>query len=231
MGKKLLRILWILGIVLMIGVIIYYLNYFNLIPHKKYLANDFNIEIIESTIDFNNNGIDDYEDILNGAKKDAENHHRYKSTYYAGGYPPQSEGVCTDLVWRAFKEAGYSLKDMVDNDIEKNIHDYNIQVIDKNIDFRRVVNLRVFFDKYATTLTNDINEIEEWMPGDIVIFGNNTHIGIVSNYRNKDGISYILHNGGQPVRDEDYLKRGNVTKHYRFDASKIPLEVLYRWDN
>ena len=69
------------------------------------------------------------------------------------------------------------------------------------------------------------------MPGDIVIFGNNTHIGIVSNYRNKDGISYILHNGGQPVRDEDYLKRGNVTKHYRFDASKIPLEVLYRWDN
>lgn len=231
MGKKLLRILWILGIVLMIGVIVYYLNYFNLISHKKYLANDFNIEIIESTIDFNNNGIDDYEDILNGAKKDAENHPRYKSTYYAGGYPPQSEGVCTDLVWRAFKEAGYSLKDMVDNDIEKNKKDYNIQVIDKNIDFRRVVNLRVFFDKYATTLTNDINEIEEWMPGDIVIFGNNTHIGIVSNYRNKDGISYILHNGGQPVRDEDYLKRGNVTKHYRFDASKIPLEVLYRWDN
>lgn len=212
----------------MMGIVFFYLDYFNLIPHKKYLAADFNIEVIKSDVDFNNNGIDDYEDILNGAKKDALNHPKYKSVYYSGGYPPDSEGVCTDLVWRAFREAGYSLKDMVDNDIEKNTSDYDIEVIDKNIDFRRVVNLRVFFDKYAITLTNNIYDIDEWMPGDIVIFGNNKHIGIVSNYRNKDGISYILHNGGQPVRDEDYLKRGKVTKHYRFDASKISQDILYK---
>ena len=134
-------------------------------------------------------------------------------------------------MWRAFKEAGYSLKDMIDNDIEKNLDDYNISVIDKNIDFRRVANLRVFFDKYAITLTNDKNIIEEWMPGDIVIFGDNKHIGIVSNYRNKLGISYIIHNGGQPVREEDYLMRGKVTKHYRFDASKIDESILYGWND
>ena len=75
---------------------------------------------------------------------------------------------------------------------------------------------------------NDINENDEWMPGYIVIFNNNKHIGIVSNYRNKDGVTYILHNGGQPVREEDYLKRGIVVAHYRFDAEKIPDNVLYK---
>lgn len=120
---------------------------------------------------------------------------------------------------------------MIDKDIETNPKDYNIDIIDKNIDFRRVVNLRVFFDKYATTLTNDINDYKEWMHGDIVIFGNNKHIGIVSNYRNKEGITYIIHNGGQPVREEDYLKRAKVTKHYRFDATKIDDNILIPWNN
>lgn len=177
MKKKILLILFIL---FTLGIVFYYLDYFNLIPHKKYLADDFNIVIIKSGRDYNDNGIDDYTDILNGAKKDAKNKPRYRSAYYNGGYPPEDEGVCTDLVWRAFREAGYSLKDMVNNDINNYKEDYNIDVIDKNIDFRRVVNLRVFFDKYATILTNDINEIDEWMPGDIVIFNNNKHIGIVS---------------------------------------------------
>lgn len=216
-------------IILLILILLLILNYFNMIPKKKYLSADFDIEVVKSLIDYNNNGIDDYTDILNGAKKDAKNHPRYKSAYYQNGYPPEDEGVCTDLVWRAFKEAGYSLKDMVNNDIEKNKADYNIKIIDKNIDFRRVVNLRVFFDKYAVTLSNNEFDISNWMPGDIVIFGNNKHIGIVSDYRNKSGISYILHNGGQPVREEDYLKRGTITKHYRFDASKIDKSILKAW--
>lgn len=228
MKKKYLFGLIILCFLIFIG---WGLCYYNFIPKKKYLASDFDIVEIKSMIDYNNNGIDDYTDILNGAKLDAKNKPRYISTYYSGGYPKDNEGVCTDLVWRAFKEAGYSLKDMIDNDIEKNLDDYNISVIDKNIDFRRVANLRVFFDKYAITLTNDKNIIEEWMPGDIVIFGDNKHIGIVSNYRNKLGISYIIHNGGQPVREEDYLMRGKVTKHYRFDASKIDESILYGWND
>lgn len=226
MKKKFIFIIVFLLLLLFIIKLFYYMG---IIQKKKYFASDFEIDIITSKIDYNNNGIDDYTDILNGAKKDAQNKPRYKSEYYDGGYPPDNIGVCTDLVWRAFKEAGYSLKDMVNNDIERNLSDYKIDNPDKNIDFRRVANLRVFFDKYAVTLTNDIYDIDEWMPGDIVIFGDNKHIGIVSNYRNNFGISYIIHNGGQPVRDEDYLYRANVTKHYRFDASLIDDEVLYSW--
>ena len=39
-----------------------------------YTAEDFGIDTIYSCIDFNGNGIDDYTDILLGARKDAENH-------------------------------------------------------------------------------------------------------------------------------------------------------------
>ena len=220
--KKRILLYVIIGI-MMLGSI---LSYFGVLQVRKYTSNEFGIEVIKSSVDYNNNGIDDYTDILNGAKIDAKNKPKYKSEYYAGGYPPDNVGVCSDVIWRAFKHAGYSLKDMIDNDIKNNLDNYDIDVIDTNIDFRRVVNLRVFFDKYATTLTNNINDIDEWMPGDIVIFGNNKHIGIVSNYRNSDGISYIIHNGGQPVREENYLVRAKVTKHYRFDASKIDSNVL-----
>ncbi|MBR4073205.1 MAG: DUF1287 domain-containing protein, partial [Clostridia bacterium] len=47
-------------------------NYFNILPRKKYQAEDFDIKVIKSNIDFNNNGIDDYTDILTGARKDAK---------------------------------------------------------------------------------------------------------------------------------------------------------------
>jgi len=223
------KLIFLIFFVLFTFLFINILKYFGIIQGKKFLLSDFDINTIKSDVDYNNNGIDDYTDMLNGAKKDAKNKPKYKSEYYSGGYPPDNIGVCTDVIWRAFKEAGYSLKDMVDNDIKNNKEDYNITTIDNNIDFRRVVNLRVFFDKYATILTNDINDIDEWMPGDIVIFGNNKHIGIVSDYRNKDGIAYIIHNGGQINRDENYLVRAKVTKHYRFDASKIDKNVLIGW--
>ncbi len=39
-------------------------------------------------------------------------------------------------------------------------------------DFRRVKNLKVYFDNNAISLTTEINEIEEWQGGDIVVFKN-----------------------------------------------------------
>ena len=205
-------------------------SHFNLLPQKSYQAEDFNIETIKSNIDFNENGTDDYTDILLGARKDAQNKPKYDGAYQQGGYPPDDIGVCSDVVWRAFKNAGYNLRAMVDEDIQNRRDAYpRIEKPDTNIDFRRVRNLRIFFEKYAISLTQDINEIDQWQPGDIVIFGNDKHIGIVSDKRNKEGHTYIIHNGGQPNREEDYLKRGTVTGHYRFDASLLPWEELISW--
>lgn len=214
------------------GVALYLMNQYNLLPQKTYSAEDFGIETVVSGMDYNNNGKDDYTDILLGARKDAQNCPRYDGSYQAGGYPPDDVGVCTDVVWRAFREAGYSLRDMVDRDVALRPEDYfAVKKRDKNIDFRRVKNLRVFFDRYALELTCDVNDIEQWQPGDIVIFMDNKHIGIVSDKRNSDGQCYIIHNGGQPNREEDYLKRGEVTGHYRFDATMVDENVLVEWSN
>ncbi len=228
--KKALKIF--IPIVLLLILLYFTLNYFNLIPKKYYTARDFGIETVKSSVDFNQNGVDDYTDILLGARKDAQNHPKYDGKYIDGGYPPDNIGVCTDVVWRAFKNAGYSLKDMVDRDIENRREAYSrIDKPDTNIDFRRVKNLNIFFKEYAISLTTDITQIAEWQPGDIVIFNNQAHIGIVSDKRNRDGMPYIIHNGGQPIREEDYLTRSTVVAHYRFDASKIDSGVLAAWDN
>lgn len=217
------------AIVLLLGAAIgfYIADYYNLLPKKTYTAEDFNIQTVTSTVDYNKNGVDDYTDILLGARKDAENHPSYESAYYAGGYPPEDIGVCTDVIWRAFKNAGYSLKDMVNNDIAENTDQY-LRVTgdpDPNIDFRRVPNLKVFFERYALSLTTDPENLSEWQPGDIVTYGN-SHIAIVSDKRNKYGVPYIIHNGGQPIREEDALTRMGISGHYRFDASLVPSDIL-----
>ena len=119
------------------------------------------------------------------------------------------------------KDAGYLLKEMVDEDIAQNVESYS-RVNGKpepNIDFRRVPNLKVYFERNHITLTTDLNEIAEWQPGDIVVFGK-THIGIISDKRNSKGIPYLIHNGGQPNREEDILELYNefehISGHYRF---------------
>lgn len=211
---------------------LYFADRYNLIPSITYTADHFGIDTVVSETDFNSNGVDDYTDIMLGARKDAQNHPKYDDSYWADGYPPDDIGVCTDVVWRAFKNAGYSLRDMVDRDIQLRPEAYKkITKRDSNIDFRRVVNLRVYFETYAQKLTLDTTEIDQWQPGDIVIFGNDKHIGIISDKRNREGIPYVIHNGGQPKREEDYFKRGEVTGHYRFDASAIAEKDLIAWQD
>lgn len=213
-----------------LGAGLYLANPWNLVPEKSSTSEQLGIPSIKSTVDYNGNGVDDYTDILLGAREDAENHPTYDGQYYAGGYPPDDVGVCTDVIWRAFKNAGYCLRDMVDNDIIARPEAYtSITARDKNIDFRRVVNLKVFFETYATSLTLDPNKIEEWQAGDIVIWGDNVHIGIVSDQRNQNGQTYVIHNYGQPNREEDALTGLEITGHYRFDASQIDKNVLVAW--
>ena len=203
--------------------------------HKTYYtAEDFEIMTVISSVDANQNGVDDYTDILLGARLDAEAHPTYDGRYWDTGYPPDDIGVCTDVIWRAFKNAGYNLRAMVDYDINiSNDEDYHIKYPDSNIDFRRVGNLEIFFSKYATNLTLDINDIEEWQPGDIVVF-NSKHIGIISDKRNRMGEPYVIHNSGQPLREEDVLRKRNekdpISGHFRWDASKIE-DILIYWEN
>lgn len=202
-----------------------------LFSKRAYTAQDFGILTIQSPCDYNANGVDDYTDLLLGARQDAKRHPTYDGRYWESGYPPDNIGVCTDVVWRAFKQAGYSLRYMVDRDIQQRPEAYaGVITRDDKIDFRRVCNLRVFLEKYAVSLTLDTDDIAAWQPGDIVIFREDKHIGILSDKRNKEGKPYVIHNGGQRNREEDYFYRTTVTGHYRFDASRLDEECLVAWE-
>ena len=215
MKKKILIIVTNFLIVLII-VVLYVLYRFNYIPHKKYTNEDFNIKTYISKTDKDNDGIDDQTDILNNVRNYIKTNPKYKSKYYATGYPNDEYGVCTDVVAFGLKGAGYDLMNLVNEHIKSNRNLYDIDVIDKNIDFRRVQNLKVYLDNNAIALTNDINKIKEWQGGDIVVFKN--HIGIVSDKRNKKGISFIIHHANpyQRYYEEDILEyRNDIIGHYR----------------
>lgn len=55
---------------------------------------------------------------------------------------------------------------MIDSDIKNNLAQYpRVEgKPDTNIDFRRVPNLKIFFERYATKLTEDLEKISEWQP-------------------------------------------------------------------
>ena len=215
MKKKILIIVTNFLIILII-VVLYALYRFNYIPHKKYTNEDFNIKTYISKTDKDNDGIDDQTDILNNVRDYIKTNPKYKSKYYATGYPNDEYGVCTDVVAFGLKGAGYDLMNLVNEHIKTNRNLYDIDVIDKNIDFRRVRNLKVYLDNNAIALTNDINKIKEWQGGDIVVFKN--HIGIVSDKRNKKGISFIIHHANpyQRYYEEDILEyRNDIIGHYR----------------
>ena len=72
--SKKFKLLCVFAVLLVIVlVVVFFLGYFNLLPKKSYTAEDFGIETIYSTFDYNNNNVDDYTDILLGAKIDAKN--------------------------------------------------------------------------------------------------------------------------------------------------------------
>ena len=211
--------IFIIVIFIIISVILVALLYFfNTIPHKQYSNSDFNIETYISSVDKDNDGIDDQTDILNNVRSYIAKKPKYKSKYYETGYPDDEYGVCTDVVANGLKGAGYDLKELVNEDIINNKEKYNIEVIDKNIDFRRVRNLDIYLKNNSISLTKELSQIEEWQGGDIIVFKD--HIGIISDKRNKKGIPFLIHHAN-PIQvnyEEDVLElygQDYIIGHYR----------------
>ena len=183
---------------------------------KKYKNEDFQIETFHSTVDKDEDGIDDQTDILQNVRAYIATKPKYKSKYYETGYPNDSYGVCTDVVAFGLKGAGYDLMELVWEDIKENRDLYNIEKIDKKIDFRRVKNLKVYFERNAISLTKNVKDISSWQGGDIILF--QKHIGIISDKRNKNGIPYVIHHANpyQRYYEEDILEyRNDIVGHYR----------------
>ncbi len=216
MKKKKLIIAGAFAIVAIIVVGYLILDHFCIIAPQAYSNDHFNIATYCSDNDQDNDGIDDQSDILASVNAYIATKPDYKSKYYNTGYPDDNFGVCTDVVAQGLLGAGYDLMELVNQDIIAHKDDYDIDTIDKNIDFRRVRNLAVYFSHNAISLTCDPTKIDQWQAGDIVIFEN--HIAVISPKRTADGIPFIIHHAGSfQIRYEEakLTRYGDIVGHYR----------------
>lgn len=206
-----------LALAAIIIIIIGTLYSLHIIPHRSYTNADFGIEPYLSTNDQDHDGIDDQTDILQSARDYLTTRPKYASKYYSTGYPDDEYGVCTDVIAQALLGAGYDLMTLVAQDVKAHPDKYDIDTPDQNIDFRRVKNLAIFFQNHAQSLATNINQINEWQGGDIVIFKD--HIGIISDRRNHNGVPFLIHHYSplQVTYEEDTLPwyQTEIIGHYR----------------
>ena len=193
------------------------------------------------TGDMDNDGINDQKDILMGAKRQLEIGAKNifleganEPNYYNGGDPPENLALCTDMIARAFKDAGFSIRDLVDSDIANNFSEYplkeiwNQTVTDSNIDYRRIQNLEIFFKRNSQVIITifnpaDIDNLNQWLPGDIVFFdmdgdSYSDNVGILSDVTTRDGAPKVIYNYIDPgcTCEEDILGKEKIIGHYRY---------------
>ncbi len=207
--KKILIIISTLFLIVLISVFILFLYFKN------------NIKITSNTNTFQQED-DNKNPIVASARKQIGVVTEYDSGYYNGGYPPENSGACSDVIARALLDNGYDLKEKIDDDIKKFPERYN-EKIDPNINYRRVKNIKIYFDNYSQKITTEINKdtLSEWQAGDIVTYekmiGGLWHIAIISNRKNKSGIPLLIHNHGYGTVENNYLTNwpAKISGHYR----------------
>ena len=217
MSKKAKVFLFCACAAVLTAVAVFFGVFFGFVKKQKYDAAHFGIETYRSATDKDGDGIDDQTDILASVKAYLETKPRYKSAYYASGWPDDGFGVCTDVVAQGLLGAGYDLRELVDADRRTNPEGYEAnEKPDKNIDFRRVRNLLPYFSHTAISLTVDPSKIGEWQPGDVVVWAG--HVGVISEHRNYKGVPFVYHhaNERQTEYEEDVLESfGEILGHFR----------------
>ncbi|RYD38825.1 MAG: DUF1287 domain-containing protein [Verrucomicrobiaceae bacterium] len=148
----------------------------------------------------------------------------YTALKYPNGDVPREKGVCTDVVIRALRDGlSRDLQQLVHEDMKANFGAYpknwGLTRADRNIDHRRVPNLRRFFERkgYALKLPSPV-DYSVFQPGDLVtctVPPHLPHIMIVSDRKNAGGRPLVIHNIGGGAREEDVLASYPLTGHYR----------------
>jgi uncharacterized protein YijF (DUF1287 family) len=92
---------------------------------------------------------------------------------------------------------------------------------DRNIDHRRVPNLRTYFQRRGAAVAVSASAAD-YRPGDIIsqiLPDGRPHIGIVSNRLNDAGTTpLVIHNIGRGTLAEDILFALEITGHYRYSG-------------
>jgi uncharacterized protein len=148
----------------------------------------------------------------------------YETLSYPNGDIPIDSGVCTDVIIRALRVAyNYDLQQFVHEDMKHNFSKYpKIWVLkrpDRNIDHRRVPNLKTFFQRKGWSLPV-YRQVSKFIAGDIVtciVPPHLPHIMIVSDRVNRNKIPLVIHNIGSGTQEEDLLFEFQLTGHFRID--------------
>jgi hypothetical protein len=180
--------------------------------------------------DADEDGIPNQLDILVGAKKTAANAAPYQGGYkgmsYPGGDVPRTEGVCTDVIVRAVRNAGIDLQKELHEDIERAGSAYPmVETPDPNIDQRRVKTLLPYFERKWTAKSTDVDDTADWLPGDVVFMNTMRderpdHVGIVSDTLGPSGYPMIINNwtNGYHTKPMDLLDFVPVTHRFRLPS-------------
>ncbi len=148
----------------------------------------------------------------------------YTALAYPNGDVPNDRGVCTDVIIRAMRVGlAKDLQKLVHEDMRGNFAVYpknwGLSRPDKNIDHRRVPNLKTWFKRqgYQLPLTA-AKDPGKFLPGDLVtctVPPHLPHIMIVSDRKSAAGVPLVIHNIGGGTREEDRLFEFPLTGHYR----------------
>lgn len=149
----------------------------------------------------------------------------YQTLSYPNGDVPIDRGVCTDVIIRALRVAyNYDLQQYVHEDMKHNFSKYpkiwGLKKPDRNIDHRRVPNLKTFFQRKGWSLPVS-KQVSNFKAGDIVtclVPPHLPHIMVVSDRVNRNNIPFVIHNIGSGTQEEDLLFEFQITGHYRIDA-------------
>jgi uncharacterized protein YijF (DUF1287 family) len=167
--------------------------------------------------------------IVDAARKQIGETLAYDPAYvilpYPNGDVPRDRGVCTDVVIRALRDGlSVDLQKLVHEDMKADFSAYpkhwGLKRPDRNIDHRRVPNLRAWFKRRGMELPlPKAGDFAAFQPGDIVtctVPRNLPHIMIVSEKTNAHGRPLVIHNIGGGAREEDVLAEFPMTGHYRW---------------
>lgn len=151
----------------------------------------------------------------------------YRRLAWPGGDLPPERGVCTDVVVRAYRNAGLDLQVLVHEDMRRAFGAYpqlwGARRPDRNIDHRRVPNLATFFARHGEVLPLS-RVAADYQPGEVVTWrlaSGLPHVGIVS-ARLAGGRPLVIHNIGAGTVFEDVLFANPVTGRYRYPPSAAP---------
>lgn len=176
--------------------------------------------------DHDGDGIVNSLDILVGAKRLCLNKAAYSEHYrgmkYPGGDVPRNEGVCTDTLVRAMRNAGWDLQREVHEEAQRYPGTYPLERgkrLDANIDHRRVRMLVPWFRRHFQLVAPEA----PMRPGDIVFLdtfpskAGPDHLGIVSDRLGASGKPLIVNNwtDGYVEKEMDLLPFVPVVYRYR----------------